>query len=123
LYIQGFYDDAIAEFRDFVKAYGKDPRAPKAQLYIATAYFNQKQPEKALIEYDLAIQNYPDSDTKCNALYKKGQTLAELKKTAEARLIYQSVVNGCPNTEESNFAATELKKLAPAAGRGARGNN
>jgi TolA-binding protein len=123
LYIQGFYDDAIAEFRDFVKAYGKDPRAAKAQLNIATAYFNQKQFDKALIEYDLAIQNYPESDTKCNALYKKGQTLAELKKVVDARLIYQSVVKECPNTEESNFAAAELKKPAPAAGRGARGNN
>jgi len=119
---QGFYDDAIAEFRDFLKAYPKDPRAANAQLNIGTAYYNQKKWEQAKLEFDLTIQNYPESDTKCTALYKKGQTLVELKLATEAKPILQSVVRDCPN--ESGLATTALADLAkrPAApARGARG--
>jgi tol-pal system protein YbgF len=120
LFNQGFYEDAIVEFRDVVKGYPKDSRAAKAQLNIGTAYYNQRKFDQALIEFDKAIQDYPESDTKCTALYKKGLTFKELKKPAEARAVFQSVVKDCPTTTESGLATLELGSK-PAASRGARG--
>ena len=112
------------QFKDFLKAYPKDPKAPRAQLSIATAYANQKKFDLAMIEFDKTIQAYPESDTKCTALYKKGETFDALKQAAQAKLTYQSVVKECPNTPESSFAADALAALAkrPAApAAGARG--
>jgi tol-pal system protein YbgF len=114
---QGFFDDAITEFRDFIKAYPKDPKAVYAQLEIGNAYFTQKKFPQALVEYDLAIQTYPESDKKCTALYKKGQTHALLKENPKATAAFQEVVRACPGSSEALFAADELKKLP----KGARG--
>ena len=120
LYSQGFYDDAIAEFKELINAYPKSTRAAKAQLHIGMSYSSLKKLDLAELAYDEAIQKYPESDVKCNALYKKGLILVALKKTAEARKELQSVVTDCPNTDEAAQAATELKKL-PVAPRGRGG--
>jgi tol-pal system protein YbgF len=122
LFSQGFYDDAISELRDFLKAYPKDPRAAKAQLTIGTVYTNQRKFDLAILEYDRTIQTYPESDTKCTALYKKGQAFVELKQTAQAKEVFQSVEKDCPDL--SSLATTALAELAkkPAApARGGRG--
>jgi tol-pal system protein YbgF len=118
LFSQAFFDDAITEFRDFVKAYPRDPKAPRAQLHIGMSYVNQKKPDQAVLAFDEAIQNYPESDIKCTALYKKGLALKELKQVAPAKAVFQSVVKECPNTDEYNLAAAKLR-TTPA--RGARG--
>jgi tol-pal system protein YbgF len=120
LFNQGFYDDAISEFRELIKAYPREVRAAKAQLHIGMAYFEQKKFDQALLAYDEAIQTYPESDTKCTALYKKGLTLVELKKPAEARPVFTAVGKECPNSDEAPLAAAALKQLP--AGRGSRGN-
>ncbi len=121
LFNQGFYDDAISEFRELVRAYPRETRAAKAQLHIGMAYFQLKKFDQALVAYDETLQTYPESDVKCSALYKKGQTLVELKNTAEAGKVFQSVVKECPGTDEAPLAAADLKKLPAAArGRGAK---
>ena len=106
---QGFYDDAIGEFRDFLNTYPRDPRASRAQLELGNAYFNQNKFPQAELEYDLAIQNYPESGTKCTALYKKGKTLEELKQAPKAKEVFQTVVKECPDTAEGSQATAELK--------------
>jgi len=118
---QGFYDDAISEFRDFVKTYPKDPKAARAQLFIGNAYFDQKKLEQARDQYDLTIQNYPESEVKCTALYKKGKTLVEPKQAAEAKQVLQSVLKECPNTDEFNLATADLAVKPATPARGARG--
>ena len=118
---QGFYDDAIAEFKDFVRAYPKDSRTPRASLNIGTAYSNLKKFDQAVEQFDLTLQTWPESDVKCVALYKKGLTLVQLNKPAEARLTFQAVQRDCPNTDEAKFATEELAKRPAAATRGGRG--
>jgi tol-pal system protein YbgF len=115
---QGFYDLAISDFKDFLNNYPTDVRAPKAQLNIGTAYFNQKKFDEALIQYELTIEKHPESEVKCTALYKKGQTLVELKQAAPARTAFERVVKECANTPEHPLAQQALRT----AGRGGRGN-
>jgi tol-pal system protein YbgF len=117
---QGFYDLAISDLKDFLNTYPRDSRAPSAQLQIGNAYLAKKEFDKAVVAYDEAIQKYPDSDTKCTALYKKGLTLDQQKQTSEANKIFQSVAKDCANTDEGPLAAGQLKRT-PA--RGGRGNN
>lgn len=119
LYNQGFNDLAITAFKDFLRDFPKDPdRAPAAQLYLGNTYFAQKKLDQAQLEYELTIQNYPTSDRKCTALYKKGLTLVELKKNTEASTAFQAVGKECPGTDEAKLASDEQRKLP----RGGRGN-
>jgi TolA-binding protein len=116
---QGLYDLAIPDFRDFLSTYPKDPRAALAQLSIGNAYASQGKHEQAVIEFDLTIDKYPNPGTKCTALYKKGQSLVELKQTAPARAAFEQVVKECANTPEHPLAQQALR-ATPA--RGQRGN-
>jgi TolA-binding protein len=114
---QGFYDDAIAGFRDFLNNFPKDERAPLARVSIGDALVAKKQYEPAIVEFDLAIQTWPESDKKCVALYKKGHTHALLKENPKASAAFQEVGKACPGTNEASLASAELKKL-PAGARG-----
>jgi len=107
----GFPDLAIADFREFLKNYPGDVRAAFAQFYIGDALFSQKKYQEAQTELDKALENYPMSDKKCVALYRKGQTHAELKQILQARGAYQTVQKECSGTQEAALANADLKKL------------
>jgi len=109
-YSQAFYDQAIGEFREFLRTYPKDMRAQSAQITIGEAFAAQKKLEQAILEYDLASQNYPEGDKKCLALYKKGRALAEQKLTPQATAVFQTVVKDCPGTSEAASAQEELPR-------------
>ena len=81
---QGFYDDAIGEFRDFVKNYTDPVRFPAAQFYIGEALLIQRKFDQALEQFDIVLEKYPNSDRKCLALYRKGRALVELKQNSSS---------------------------------------
>lgn len=124
-YSQGIWALAIPELREFVQAYPKDPRAPYAQVMLGTALLENRQPEKAIVEFDFALQNYPDSDKKCLALFKKGLAHTQTNDKPQAREVFTLVgkEKACAGSEEAAAAAAELKKLQATPARGARGTN
>lgn len=109
---QGFYDDAIGEFREFLKGYTDPVRVPLAQFYIGDALLAQKKPDQAVVQFDMFLEKYPTSDRKCLALYRKGQAHAELKETPKAQAAMTAVTRECPNTQEAANAAQDLKSLS-----------
>ena len=109
---QGFYDDAISEFRDFVKNYTDPVRLPNAQFYIGEALFIQKKFDQALEQFDIVLEKYPNSDRKCLALYRKGRAHVELKQNPQATAAMQAVVKDCAGTQEAVNAAADLKSLS-----------
>jgi len=107
---QGLYSIALSGFQDFLKTHDRDVRAPLAHIYMGEAYSADKKFEQALVEYEFASQNYPDSDKKCLALYKKGRTLVELKDNPRASAALQEVGKQCPGSDEAKLASEDLKK-------------
>ena len=108
---QGFYDDAIGEFKEFVKNHTDPVRVPAAQFYIGQAYFDQRKFDQAVIQFDMFLEKYLNNDRKCLALYRKGQALVELKDIPKAQLALQSVIRDCAGTQEATNAAQDLKSL------------
>jgi tol-pal system protein YbgF len=109
---QGFYDDAIGEFREFLKSYTDPIRVPAAQFYIGEALMAQKKPDQAVVQFEMFLEKYPTSDRKCLALYRKGQAHAELKETPKAQAAMQAVVKECAGSQEAANAAQDLKSLS-----------
>ena len=109
---QGFYDDAISEFRDFVKNYTDPMRLPAAQFYIGEALFIQRKFDQALEQFDIVLEKYPNSDRKCLALYRKGRAHVELKQNPQATAAIQAVVKDCAGTQEAVNATADLKSLS-----------
>ncbi len=87
---QGFYDDAIGEFREFVKNYTDPMRLPAAQFYIGEALFIQRKFDQAVEQFDIVLEKYPNSDRKCLALYRKGRAHVELKQIPQATAVLQA---------------------------------
>jgi tol-pal system protein YbgF len=114
---QGFYDDAISEFREFIKNHTDPVRVPAAQFYIGQAYFDQRKFDQAVDQFDMLLQKYPSSDRKCLALYRKGQALVGLNDIPKAQAALSMVSTECPNTQEATNALGILKSL-PRSGRG-----
>ena len=108
---QGFYDDAIGEFREFIKNHTDPVRVPAAQFYIGQAYFDQRKFDQAVVQFDLLLEKYPNSDRKCLALYRKGQALVELKDIPKAQVVLTDVSKSCAGTQEGTNAAQDLKGL------------
>jgi len=109
-YSQGFYDLAVIGFREFLRNFPRDIRSQQAQVNIGESLFAQKKFDQALLEYEMAFQNYPEGDRKCVALYKKGLTLVELKQNPDATTAFNTVVKDCAGTPEASNAADALKR-------------
>lgn len=110
-YNQGFYDLAITGFKEFLRNYPNDVRSQMAQIRIGDSFSAQRKFDQALLEYEMASQNYPNGDRTCVALYKKGLTHVELKENPLATTTLNAVVKECTGTPEAAGAADAVKRV------------
>jgi len=79
-YSRNYYGDAIAELERFFKTYPEDKNISYAHFLMAMSYFEKiidekkdlKPLEKAKIEFEFIIKNYPESDFALDAKFKLG---------------------------------------------------
>jgi TolA-binding protein len=67
--------------------------------------------EKAILEYQKVLEQYPDSNKTAAARLKQGYAFAELGEHANARLILNELITRYPDSREAGFAKEKLKKL------------
>ena len=84
---------------------------------IADSLYAQKKFDQAILQYDIVLQKYPDSDTNRAALLKKGLAQAELNQP-QAKDTLNEVVKKYPKTSEAEAATAKLKELQAPAQRG-----
>ena len=111
-YLTGNYDLAIMDYQDFLSKYPGDSRAAEAHLRMGDSLMYLKKYAPAEAEFDVVLQNYPDSDTKKVALLRKGYVVAERDKP-QAIKILNDVVKQFPNTSEAASAQEKLRNLTP----------
>jgi tol-pal system protein YbgF len=109
--ITGNYDLAREGFRDFLATFPASPRAAEAQLAMGDSYFSQGSFEQAIIEYDLLLQKYSNSDKTADALYKKGLALSESGQTSQAQQVFAEVLRDFPDSAQAVRAQQELDAL------------
>jgi tol-pal system protein YbgF len=108
----GLYEPAASDFREFLKNYPNDPvRSASAQFYLGEALMGQKKFLEAITEFDTTLSKFPNDDRKCSALYRKGQSLVQLKQIPQATAVFQSVTKDCAGTQEATNATADLKSL------------
>lgn len=110
-YTQGKYDEATANFRRYVEAYGTSEAADNAQFWIGEALFAQNRYAEALAEYDRLLTAYPNGDKIIASQYKKGLSLLYLERREEGVTALRLVIATAPNTTEAAQARQELERL------------
>ncbi len=108
---QGKYDEAIANFRRYVEAYGTTEAADNAQFWIGEGLFAQMRYADALNEYDRLLTAYPNGDKVIASQFKKGLSLLYLERREEGVGALRLVIANAPNATEAAQARQELERL------------
>ena len=110
LYSGRDYQKATARFKEFVATYPDHKLAGNAQYWIGECYYSQKRFAEAAEEFAEVEKVYPGSPKVPAALFKRGLSLAELKRMPEARAALQRVVDNYPQSEEAAKARERLER-------------
>lgn len=98
-------------FDEFLMNYPNSDNADNAQFWVGETFFQEKQFEKAILEYQKVIEKYPKGNKVPAALLKQGHAFLNLKDRVNSRLIFEEVVRKYPNAIEAKAAADKLKEL------------
>jgi tol-pal system protein YbgF len=108
---QGNSDAARNKFKELIERFPKSERADNAQFWIGEIYYREKWYEKAILEYQKVIENYPKGNKVPASLLKQGFAFLNLGDKANSRLILQELINKYPKTNEAKIATDKLKDL------------
>jgi tol-pal system protein YbgF len=108
---QGDSDAARNKFSELIKRYPKSERADNAQFWIGEIYYREKWYEKAILEYQKVIENYPKGNKVPASLLKQGFAFLNLGDKANSRIILQELIKKYPQTNEAKIAQDKLKDL------------
>ena len=114
-FTKGNYEQAVANFRRYIDAYGQTEAADNAQFWIAESFSAQSRYNEALREYDRLLTDYPKGDKAPAAYLKKGITLLQLERRDEGIAALRAVMSLYPHSPEAAQAAQELGRLGEAA--------
>ena len=105
------YADAIAGFKDFLKAYPDSTLAANAQYWIGYSYYALKDYKTSLAHQKKLVAAYPGSPKVPDALLNIAASQIELNDTAGARKTLKEVVAKHPGTPAAQLAARRLAAL------------
>jgi tol-pal system protein YbgF len=107
----GKYDEARGKFQAFLKQFPNASLASGAQFWIGECYYVQGNTEKAILEYDKVIKNYPKGDMVPHALLKQGLSFLKLGDKTGARILLEKLSADYPDTHQANIAKATLATL------------
>jgi tol-pal system protein YbgF len=110
----GGSDVAVQEFNDYIKYYPDTDLAGNAYFYLAEIAFKTGDYQKAIINYDLVLKNFPGGNKAASAQLKKGFALLELGKKDDGEQELKHVIQRYPRTNEAMQARDRLRKLGTA---------
>jgi len=107
----GDFETARKGFKDLISRFPNSANADNAQFWIGDSYYSEKWYEKAILEYQKVIEEYPKGNKVPASLLKQGFAFLNLGDKANARLILQELVNKYPKSNEAKIATKKLKEL------------
>jgi tol-pal system protein YbgF len=107
----GNYTEAREGFEKLLTDHPASPRADNAQFWIGETYYLEKWYEKAILEYQKVIENYPSGNKVPAALLKQGLSFVNIGEPNNARLIFTELIAKYPGTNEASIAKSKLDAL------------
>lgn len=104
-------DDETARelFQALLKQYPKSKNADNAQFWIAEIFYREQWFEKAILEYNKVIENYPKGNKAPDAMLKQGLAFYKLGDKANARVMLKECIKKYPQAPASRIARKKLK--------------
>jgi len=105
------FDAARTGFEAIIKDFPNSEHADNAQFWIGEIYYREKWYEKAILEYQKVIENYPKGNKVPASLLKQGFAFISLGDKANSRLILKELSKKYPDSNEGKIALQKLKEL------------
>ena len=107
----GRYADARKRFEEFLAEHGKSEYGDNARFWIGECYYFEKDYERAILEYEKVITDYPRGNKVPNALLKQGLAFLELGDKNSGRLLLEKVIREHPSTSPARIAKIKLSSI------------
>lgn len=118
LYSEGFkaiknkeFREASDKFEEFISEHPKHELADHAQYWLGEIYYAKGDWEKAILEFDKVIKNYPKGVKVPAAMLKQGYSFEKMGLAKEARVLLGNVTEKFPKSDEAAKAKNRLKKM------------
>jgi tol-pal system protein YbgF len=108
---QGDFAKSRSLFEGLLADFPDSPQANNAQFWVGETYYREKWFEKAILEYQKVVENYPKGNKLPAALLKQGFAFSNLGDNANARLILESLIQKYPDSSEAGIAAKKLQGM------------
>jgi tol-pal system protein YbgF len=108
---RGNMEAARRKFEGYLKQYPNTELSDNAQFWMGETYYQQKDFEKAILEYEKTIAKYPEGDKISAALLKQGLAFLELGDKSNARNLLRRVIDRYPTSEQAEMAKKRLEAI------------
>ncbi len=110
-YKNGRYEEARGKFQAFLKQFPDASLASGAQFWIGECYYMEGNIEKAILEYDKVIMNYPKGEMVPHALLKQGLSFLKIGDKTGAMMTLEKLSDDYPDTLQAQLARATLTTL------------
>ena len=107
----GELEKARQGFQEFTKRFPDSQNADNAQFWIGEIYYREKWYEKAIVEYQKVVEDYPKGNKTRTAMLKQGYSFPNSGDKPHARLILKDLISKYPNTTEAQLATQKLSQI------------
>ncbi|MFP4571472.1 MAG: tol-pal system protein YbgF [Desulfobacterales bacterium] len=104
----GDHETAVEGFELFLEKFSDSDMADNARFWIGEVFFAETWYEKAILEYEKVIKNYPEANKVPGAYLKQGLAFHKLGENANARLILQTLLQKYPDSDEAKIARRQI---------------
>jgi len=111
LYREGQAEQAIQQFREFLRANPKSDLADNAQYWMGEAYYSKGDYNRSIIELNEVLLKYPQGDQVPGALLALATSFANSGDKVDAKLILQKLISDHPKSEEAAIGRQQLQTL------------
>ncbi len=105
------YLEGLQVFKRFLSLFPKHELADNAQYWIGEVYYVRGDWERAVLEFNKVIKEYPQGDKVPAALLKQGYSFEKLGALKEAKVLLNRVIEKYPKSAEAELAEDHLKGM------------
>ena len=98
-------------FHQFLLQYPQSQYTTEAQFWLADSYYNLKDYERAILEFDDYIKKYPQDKKVPDALIKQGLSFFALGDMKSSKLIFEDIIKNHPRSQQAEIARRKLKQF------------
>lgn len=107
----GNFEEAGVMFEDFVKFFPNSRIVDSAVFWVGETYYRQNNYERAILEYQRVLDDYPNGNKVPAAIYKQGLAFIAIGDTVNGKILLEDLVKRYPDSQEARVAENRLKNM------------